>query len=424
MKRNFRHTALHCFNEGVQAADPGKCLRLAVKKEPIPEPIGGKYIIISLGKAAISLMQSTLEILPKKIPKIKLAVTNYENFIEISDFEIVAAGHPNPDKNGLKAGKKVIKIIQSANKQDVVVILLSGGASALLPAPLPGLTLKDKIEINKLLLSADLNIKEINLVRQSMSSIKGGGLLSLIKSRNNVAYILSDVIGDDFRVIGSGPTSSRIGGKKEARALLIKKYLYKSLSKKQKIFFDDEVEINSQKLITSTCVFKNVLIGNNQKSVHAMAKMAEADIFHQSITENVEVASKKILSEVLKQKHKNIIKIALGGETTVNVTGKGLGGRNQELALRFAYEVYQYGLNGKWCFLSGGTDGKDGITEATGAIVNHNTIPALIDNGVCIETCLQQNDSHTALSLTKDVFSVGATGTNVADLMLFLGAFE
>jgi len=424
MKSNFKYTALNCFTNGVKAADPGTCLRLAVKKHPIPQPIDGKYVIISLGKAAIALMQSTLELLPKRIPKTKLAVTNYENFKNINDFEIIAAGHPTPDENGLKASKKVIKIIQTAKKKDVVVILLSGGASALLPAPLPGLTLNDKIQINKILLSVDLNIKEINLVRQSMSLIKGGGLISLIKSKNNIAYILSDVIGDDFRVIGSGPTSSKIGDKKDARKLLIDKNIYQSFSKKQQKFFDTEENKNPPNLITSKNLINNVLIGNNQKSLRAMAKIANAEIIDRPITENVEDASQIILKEISKRKHKDFISIAFGGEPTVNVKGQGSGGRNQELALRFAYNIYKLKLNGKWCFLSGGTDGKDGITDVTGAIVDHNTIPVLINSGVSIENCLKQNDSHTALSLTKDVFSVGATGTNVADLMLFLGAFE
>jgi len=424
MKSNLKYTALNCFTNGVQAANPGTCLRLAVKKHPIPQPIDGKYIIISLGKAAIALMQSTLELLPKRIPKTKLAVTNYENFKDVSDFEIIAAGHPTPDENGLKASKKVIKIIQSARKKDVIVILLSGGASALLPAPLPGLTLKDKIEINKLLLSVDLNIREINLVRQSMSSIKGGGLISLMQSKNNIAYILSDVIGDDFRVIGSGPTSSKIGNKKEALKLLIDKNIYQSISKKQQKFFATEEVKKPPNMITSKNLIKNVLIGNNEKSLQAMAKIANAEIIDQPITENVEVASQIILKEVSKRKHEDFIRLAFGGETTVNVRGNGSGGRNQELALRLAYNIYKLELNGNWCFLSGGTDGKDGITNVTGAIVDQNTIPVLIKSGVSIENCLKQNDSHTALSMTKDVFSVGATGTNVADLMLFLGAFE
>ena len=211
MNTEFYKLSIDAFKHGINAANPEKCLKEAIELNPIQTPDGGKYIVISIGKAGCSLMKAALDILPHKIEKQLLIVTNYQNYKPIIGSEIITSGHPIPDKNGIKASNRVTEILKNATKNDTLIILISGGSSALLPAPVKGLNLHDKIQINRLLLSSDLNIREINLIRQSMSTLKGGGFTTIASPVPINSFILSDVIGDDLRVIGSGPTISPIG---------------------------------------------------------------------------------------------------------------------------------------------------------------------------------------------------------------------
>lgn len=417
MNKDFYRLSFEAFRHGVRAANPGKCLKEAIKENPIPTPNGGKYIVISIGKAACSLMEAAIDILPPKREKQLLVVTNYQNYKAIIGSEIITAGHPIPDKNGLKASNRVIEMLKNATKNDTLIILISGGSSALLPSPVKGLNLYDKIEINQLLLSSDLNICETNLVRQSMSTLKGGGFTTIASPVPINSYILSDVIGDDLRVIASGPTVSPIGSIKEAHELLIKNNLYSKLSLKLQEFFKSK---KGRSVFRDNKLNKNILIGNNRKSVMAMAKSVNAEVIPYPIVGNVRTATQKIIDEIKIRREMNYVALAFGGETTVDVSGSGNGGRNQELALRVAEKLFNQKLKGKWSFLSGGTDGQDGPTDAAGGIVNQSTIKKLYDNNMSVKNLLNNNDSNTALKFTNELLITGNTGTNVADLQLFL----
>ena len=416
MNKNLRKISLKAFQHGVLAANPTKCLERAVKKNPIPVPNGGRYIVISLGKAACLLMKTMIDILPTHAEKNLLAITNYENFQLINECEVIGASHPIPDKNGIKASQKVTNMLQNTSLEDTLIILISGGSSALLPAPVNGLTLQDKIEINQLLLNSDLGISDINLIRQSMSSLKGGGITTIVNPVPIYSFILSDVIGDDLKVIASGPTVRPIGNIEDAYRLLIDKKLYPKLSSNLQKFFKSKF----QKLYKSNILNKNILIGNNKQSVEAMAKIANAEIISYPIIGNVQVAVETIFKEISIRRDKKYVALAFGGETTVKVSGNGTGGRNQELALRIVEKLHNEKLKGNWCFLSGGTDGRDGPTKAAGGIVDQDTITKLYSKNISIERYLINNDSNTALKGTEDLLIIGTTGTNVADLQLFL----
>ena len=416
MNKNLRKISLKAFKYGVLAADPTGCLERAIKKNPIPVPNGGKYIVISLGKAACLLMKTMIDILPTHAEKKLLAITNYENVQLINKCEVLGASHPVPDKNGIKASQKVISILQNASLEDTLVILISGGSSALLPAPVNGLRLQDKVEINQLLLNSDLSISEINLIRQTMSILKGGGFTTIANPVPIHSFILSDVIGDDLKVIGSGPTVSPIGNIKQSYKLLLKKNLYSKLSFKLQNYFRSE----NQKLFKPNILSKNILIGNNKQSVEAMAKMANAEVISYPIIGNVQTATETIFKEISARREKKYVALAFGGETTVEVLGNGIGGRNQELALRIADKLHSENLRGRWWFLSGGTDGQDGPTKAAGGIVDQDTILRLNYNNIGIKNYLDNNDSNNALKVAEDLLITGSTGTNVADLQLFL----
>ena len=415
MNKTLKKLSELAFKQGVSAANPSKCLIDSTKVHPFPKPNNGKYVIISLGKAACSLIDTAIKLVPNNHDSQLLAITNYENHRMISGCRVLAAGHPIPDQHGIIAGKTVVKLLENASKDDSIILLISGGTSALLPTPIKGLDLNDKIEINKILLNADLSITEINLIRQTMSTLKGGGLSDLIYPNPSYSYIISDVISDDLNVIASGLSASRLGTIEEAFNILDQKNLYSKLSPKLKNFFVSARDYSFKKNSLS----KNILIGNNKESLKAMALSANAEIISKPIVGNVKLASQIIVNEIMSRKNLNDFNLAFGGETTVEVLGNGLGGRNQELALRVAQKLDNEKIKGTWSFLSASTDGIDGPTNAAGAIVDNKTISKLASKNLSVDQFLAKNDSNTALKITKDLLVTGPTGTNVADLQLF-----
>ena len=170
-----------------------------------------------------------MKALPEGTEREILVVTNYENDRKIEGAQTFAAGHPEPDENGLKAGEAIIECLKSAGKTDRVIVLISGGGSALVPAPIDGISLEDKIAVNKLLLDNGYAIGEMNLIRQTLSRLKGGGMSLLAHPAKVQAYILSDVVGDDLSVIASGPTNPPLGTTKDALELFASKDLVASL---------------------------------------------------------------------------------------------------------------------------------------------------------------------------------------------------
>ena len=189
----------------------------------------GAIWLLPLAKRQAPWREPCLKALPENTAFECLVITNYENDAPIEGATCFAAGHPVPDENGLKAGKAVMALLATTTPEDRVIVLISGGGSALVPAPLPGLSLEDKIAVNKLLLAHGYAIQEMNLVRQSLSRLKGGGLSQLAAPAPVQSYILSDVVGDDLSVIASGPTNPPLGSKKDAIALFESKGLVDQL---------------------------------------------------------------------------------------------------------------------------------------------------------------------------------------------------
>ena len=191
---NLRARAKSIFDCAVAAADPAEALKRTLVTHPLPIPAeGGRTFLISIGKAAPEMLR---EALPHVVGERQaLLVTHYGNQADVPGVEIIRSSHPLPDANGILAGNRVLELLETTRPPDQVIVLISGGGSALLPAPVPGVTLEDKIALNQLLLSAGLDITEMNLVRQQVSRLKGGGLARLAAPAPVTAYILSDVIG-------------------------------------------------------------------------------------------------------------------------------------------------------------------------------------------------------------------------------------
>ncbi len=408
---DLRAEALRLFGVAVAAADPGGALARALTETPpdLPPP-GGRLILIAVGKAAVPMAEAALRQLR---PSVALVVTNYENARPVAGAEVIAAGHPVPDENGARAGAAVAALLADAGPDDRVVALMSGGGSALLPAPAPGLTLADKAAVNRLLLAGGVGITEINLVRQQLSRLKGGGMLRLAAPAPVAAYILSDVIGDDLRAIASGPTAAPLGTRAEARALLVTHGLWEALPAAVRAHLG--VDEGAPPPLPAA---RNHLIGSNRISLEAieMAYGTGAAIVSDHLVGDVGDAARLILAHAAGAGPGPACLI-FGGETTVTLRGAGKGGRNQELALRVALQAR---MARPWVFLSGGTDGRDGPTEAAGGLVDAGTPGRIAAAGLDATARLADNDSNAALAAAGDLLTVGATGTNVADVQIML----
>lgn len=412
---DLRKTALALFSAAVERADPAHALRQQLAQAPLaPVPDGGRSLILAVGKAAIPMMREALDHIPE--PRAALVVTNPENLCDLPGAKVMAGSHPVPDEASATAGRAVMDFLAQAAPQDRVIALISGGGSALMVAPAPGLTLADKSEVGRLLLASGLEINEMNLIRQQLSDLKGGGLLRHAAPAAVTAYILSDVIGDDLRAIASGPTVSPIGTKAEARAVMERAAIWAGAPEAVRAHLslpDDDVALPEA---------ENILIGSNRHSLSAMKDAAsgwEAQIVSDHLTGDVAEAAQTVLDAASNAPSDKPVALIFGGETTVRLNGTGVGGRNQELALRVA-RLGAERLNGDWLFLSGGTDGRDGPTDAAGGIVGPDTWQAIRDAGQDPEALLANNDSYAALKAADALVMTGGTGTNVADVQVFL----
>jgi len=414
----LRTAAAQAFRAAVRRADPGLALTDCTSGNGLPRPSGhGKTIVIAVGKAAPAMMRALIPQLAG--PRVLICVTHRENTDTVAGTEVFRAGHPVPDEVGAQAALRVQSALQEATREDVVIALISGGGSALLPAPPPGVSLEDKQALNRCLLGSGLNINMMNAVRQQVSMLKGGGLLHLAAPAPVTAYILSDVIGDDLRAIASGPTVSPIASRAEVRDLLARTGLMASLPESIRH------HLRQPEARTSPAEAENHLIGGNRESLAAaaaalgprFAASVQADPLVGDVSDAAATIHETLRRSVDAQGPTAMI---WGGETTVTLRGDGVGGRNQEMALRLACLMDATPVSRPWVFLSAGTDGRDGPTDAAGGLVDQATVTRIGAAGGAVEALLARNDSNAALRMAGDLFITGATGTNVADIQVLL----
>ncbi|MGB8276280.1 MAG: DUF4147 domain-containing protein, partial [Alphaproteobacteria bacterium] len=411
----LRAAARLLFQAGVQAADPDKAVARALKAEGghlhIRLDSGAwrtahwrQVRVAAFGKAACAMARAAARIVPSDILHVPgVVVTNYENVADIPHFDVVGAGHPLPDSNGIIGAKAVSRLVADARPGDLVLVLISGGGSALLPFPAERIPLDDKIKTTNLLLASGADIGEMNAVRKHLSRLKGGGLARLAHRADLHALILSDVLGDDLSTIASGPTVPDPTTFSDAHDVLVRHGIW------------DQIPITAREHIKQglaghaeetpkpgDAVFDRVgstLIGSNAMSLAAMAHAAESAGFRVVIhdkclrgeaREAAEGFVRAAKEELAKGGPRKVALVA-GGETTVMLRGTGRGGRNQEMALAFALAAAKQGLTGNWVFLSGGTDGRDGPTDAAGGIVDPGTIERIRKAGGAPSSLLNDN---------------------------------
>jgi hydroxypyruvate reductase len=350
--------------------------------------------------------------------RITAGVVNAPNAVKLRRIEINECGHPIPDRRGVAGAKRIAQIASEAGADDLVVCLISGGASALLPLPAPPITLAGKQKITRLLLECGATIREINCVRKHVSAIKGGRLARMAYPATLLTLILSDVIGDHLDAIGSGPTVPDRSTIADASAICAKYRIGFELPEL------DETPKPGDAIFRKT---QNVIVGSNALAVDAAALEARRLGFHTLVLSTFLEGEAREAAKV----HAGIAReirasgrpvkppacVITGGETTVTVRGKGRGGRNQEFALAAAIAIA--GLRDT-VILSGGTDGADGPTDAAGAIADGSTVARAETQGLNAAAFLANNDSYRFFDALGDLIKTGPTGTNVADLQVIL----
>ncbi|SHE23508.1 glycerate kinase type-2 family protein [methanotrophic endosymbiont of Bathymodiolus puteoserpentis (Logatchev)] len=443
---DLRQDALAIFQAGIQAADPysavkrclqsdGEQLDIALDLDNRAKRSGNwqKIYVIAFGKAACSMAKAAQEIIPAQLlAQPILAITNYENVTELANIEILGANHPLPDQAGFVAAQRIAKIAQQAQQGELVLALVSGGGSALIPLPADGISLNEKIATTDLLLASGATINEINCVRKHLSQIKGGGLAKFTAPADLHALILSDVLSDELSDIASGPTIADDTTFNDAIQVFKDKNIWHKITQNVQTHLENGAQgIISETAKTGDAIFNNTghtLCGSNTISLQATSQMAQnlAYDLHlysdqlsgeaKHIAEDLVIYAQALLSSGINKPNA----ILAGGETTVTITGTGLGGRNQEMALAFAIAAEKHQLNANWVFLSGGTDGRDGPTDAAGGIVDQQTIARMRNATIEPKQYLANNDAYHALQISEDLLITGATGTNVADLQILL----
>jgi len=439
----LRHDAYTIFNAGVLAADAYQAVQqhlyfndhvLSLATEQGQRTGYWQRIhLIAVGKAACRMLQAAQAIIPASyLVTPSLAVTTTENARALTKTQVMVAGHPLPNQAGLQAAEQVQRKVSQAKSGELVLILLSGGGSALLPLPAKGIVLADKIITTDLLLQSGANINEVNCVRKHLSQLKGGQLAKLAFPADLHSCILSDVLGDELSAIASGPTVPDTSSFSDAVQLLHDKNIWQQLPNSiQKHLTQGKQGLIAETPSSDAPYFKqssHSIVGSNALSLNAVEQAAKAldypiELYSSALTGEVnQVAAEWV--HYIKQKiaHGLSTPLALlaGGETTVTLTGTGLGGRNQQLALAFAIEAEKQQLNAHWVFLSGGTDGRDGPTDAAGGLVDNTSLFRMQQAGIEPEHYLANNDSYHALKESQDLLVTGATGTNVADLQILL----
>lgn len=423
--RVLKRDAIAIFKAGLSAADPAAAVVQALSR------IDARYkriLVVGAGKAGATMARAAERALGSRIAGGLINVKDGHT-TKLRRIELNECGHPIPDDRGIAGARRIAAIARSAGPDDLLLCLVSGGGSALLPYPAEGLTLADKQETTRHLLACGATIHEINAVRKHLSAIKGGRLAVLAQPAPVLALLLSDVIGDDLSVIGSGPTAPDESTFASALAVLDKYGIRGAVPAPVRARLEagerGEVEETPKALANA----RNVVIGSNRLAVDAAERKAKQLGYRTLVlattiegeTRDVARMHAAIAKEIVSSRRPVRVPACVlsGGETTVTLRGQGLGGRNQEFALAAAMDIAG---TGTIAVLSAGTDGTDGPTDAAGAVADSGTLARASAKGLDAKTFLRDNDSYHFFEPLNDLIKTGPTGTNVMDLHVVLVA--
>lgn len=406
------------FDAAILAAQPEHCI-----PRFLPEPPRGRTIVIGAGKASAEMARALEKHWPGELSGV--VVTRYGYAVPCNKVEILEAAHPVPDQAGLDASRRILETVQGLSEDDLVICLISGGGSSLLPLPGEGITLEDKQAINRALLRSGANISEMNCVRRHLSQIKGGRLAAACHPARVVNLLISDVPGDNPMDIASGPTVPDPTTREDARDIL-RRYAIDVPAAAMRYL---ESEAGESVKPGDVRLAGNVthLIATPQMALEAAAEVArKAGITPVILGDTIEGEAKdvgKVFAGIThqvatrEQPFTRPCVILSGGETTVTVKGEGRGGRNVEFLLSLAIELD--GMPDAYA-LAGDTDGVDGLEEIAGAIATPDTLARAWKMGMRPRDALAENDGHGFFEKLGDSVVTGPTLTNVNDFRAIL----
>ena len=435
-KTSLRKQALDIIEAGINQVLPPNIIKSTVGYDPARQILTvsgdsyrlsrGRVFVIGGGKASGLMAENLERILPSE--KITAGIINGKSTdYKTSRIKLITAGHPIPDERGINGVKEMLAMKQdyAIGESDLVLCLISGGGSALMPCPVAGVSLKDKRRITELLISSGAEIAEINTVRKHLSRIKGGQLGAYFAPATVVSLILSDVIGNDLAVIASGPTSSDPTTFADAYKILERHQLLAKTPRSVASFLKKGCQgkvVETPKALTNC---HNYIIGDNRLALEAMKNKAQEMGFTPGIitaqqSGDTTIAAQSRAREILSARYAGYDALLIGGETTPKLpTPAGRGGRNQHFAAASMLAMAPY--PGDWVVASVGSDGSDFLPEVAGAIVDHNSLGKAKKKKIDVKAYLDRYDSNTLLEqLGSSLIITGATGTNVGDVMLYL----
>jgi len=429
--RDSREKATAIFRDAIAAVDPERAVRreCGALRARFRAGTFERLLVIGFGKAAWPMARAIEESLGE-LPLEGLIVTKYgHGGGALARIRCLEAGHPVPDANGANAAEEVIRLAAAADELTLAVILISGGGSALLVSPSPGIPLADKQRTTELLLKSGADIRELNTVRKHLSRVKGGRLAELLQPAPSISLILSDVPGDPLDVIASGPTVPDPSTYSDALAVLERYRLTElvpaAVATHLRAGKAGRAPETPKRDSPGFLKADHRIIGNLGLALDGARRSAEAlgltvELASAEITGEASEAGRALARKALDMKRRGKqtpVCLLSGGETTVTVSGAGTGGRNMELALAFALEIEKTsGIT----LLSAGTDGSDGPTDAAGAFADGMTAPRGRAKGVDPASYLAGNDSYGFFREEGGLFITGPTGTNVADLQIVI----
>ncbi|MGQ0601960.1 MAG: glycerate kinase type-2 family protein [Anaerolineales bacterium] len=413
----LRHAAL-------RAVDPYSAVKGHLSAEDIA-PFE-RVFVVGAGKAGVGMARAAVEVVGDKLTGGVMAVPTVP--VAPSPITFVEGGHPLPTEGSLAAGRAIAELLTQTTPRDLVIALISGGGSALMELPRPGLTLTDLQITNRQLLQCGATIHEFNTVRKALSQIKGGGLLRLAHPAHVLALILSDVVGNDLAIIASGPTEAGSGWGTEAvdgpyrmsaRAIVEQYQLQAGLPQAVVATLQRESLTSVPSSVQSV---DNRLMASNRIAGEAAAEAArelgfEAEFLGDDWQGEAREAGRRFVRVMQASPLHRPFCLIAGGESTVTLRGLGKGGRNQEAALAAAIAIDGQPNVAISTF---GTDGIDGPTDSAGATATGETVAQAYALGLHPQNCLEDNDSYTFFKALGDLIITGPTGTNVNDLMFGL----
>ena len=435
----LRKAALEIFGAAVQAVDPAAAIHRHMKREGARLTIGGEVldlaavrqiVVIGLGKAGASMAVAVEEILGERIQR-GVVVTKYGHVQPMKTIRLHEAGHPVPDEAGIAGAQAILDCVKGLGPEDLLLVLISGGGSALTPAPVGGISLAEKQALTKALLACGADIREMNILRKHISRIKGGQLARAAQPAQVRTLILSDIVGDPLDAIASGPTVPDPTTYADALGILDKYRIRQEIPAEIRT----HLEAGAAGKISETpkptdplfARVKSLMVASNIQALEAAKAEAQRlglramilSSFVEGETRDVARMHAALALEVRASGNPVTPPVCFitGGETTVTLKGKGKGGRNQEFALAAALDIA--GLRDV-VVLSAGTDGTDGPTDAAGAIADGDTLERAVAAGLKPRAALDGNDAYPFFERLSDLIITGPTRTNVMDVRLVL----